>query len=132
MNYPLGWSDDQWNARIASPDWGPRVLNELQKLFEIRFHWLGSVTLISAGLEKDEGGVPVLVVIYDDTRWVKRVGLRRRLNRRPTAIFPDKSAEESTAIDIAMSDLSEPLGSIYEQLVPDEDGVWWWGDGLGS
>jgi len=129
---PAYWSDHEWDRKIQSPEWANSALSELKQLFEEGFIWLSPVTLIDASLVMDADGVAVLVLIYDDRRWEKRTGLRRRLDRRPTSLAPGQTAERSLAIDIAMSDLGEPLGTIYSRLVPDDEGVWWWGDGFGS
>jgi hypothetical protein len=49
----------------------------------------------------------------------------------PFAAQDEETPEGSTAATIAIYDISEPLGTLYEKLVPDEEGVWWWGDGYG-
>jgi hypothetical protein len=126
-----GWSDDQWAAAIASPQWAPKVLEALEKLFAEHFIWLSPVTLVEARLDADLDGTPVLLVIYDHASWPERTGLRRRLGLRPTSLSREMTPEESLAVEIAMSDIGEPLGTYHESLVPDSEGVWWWGDGYG-
>ncbi len=52
------------------------------------------------------------------------------LDRPPlTGGRPGGLAEEAVAADIALFDISEPLGRMYDLLVEDGNGVWWWGDG---
>jgi hypothetical protein len=42
---------------------------------------------------------------------------------------PDQDLAEWLAAWIATFEISEPLGRRHDLLVPDEDGVHWWGDG---
>jgi hypothetical protein len=40
------------------------------------------------------------------------------------------SPAEAMAEDIAVYEISEPLGRYFKILVDDGEGVWWWGDGF--
>jgi hypothetical protein len=42
---------------------------------------------------------------------------------------PGRTRAEALALDIAMFDMEEPLGRLWELLVEDDNRVWWWGDG---
>jgi hypothetical protein len=39
------------------------------------------------------------------------------------------SKEQALAEEIAIYEISEPLGAYFYLLVEDSAGVWWWGDG---
>ena len=55
---------------------------------------------------------------------------RRQLDGRgPLAESPGLTPAESLARDIAEGDIGEPLGSYWDLLEEDSNGVWWWGDG---
>jgi hypothetical protein len=113
---------------VASPfDWsnfGYRVVEALHAYFREGKWLLAPATLVDAQLTSDPDGVPVLLAIYDHPGYVnKRLGLRRRLDHW------NLDAPEAKAEDIAIYDISEPLGNYYELLVEDGQGVWWWGDG---
>lgn len=90
---------------------------------------LESAQLIDASIEVDADGVPVLIAVYDHPSWPERTGLRRRLNRMPFANHGENTPEASQAAEVAIYEISEPLGTHYHSLVEDSSGVWWWGDG---
>ncbi|WP_380162707.1 hypothetical protein [Kineococcus sp. R86509] len=78
------------------------------------------------------GGHPVLHVVYRHPWWDFTTGLRRHLDEvehYPLNLpVPDIDLAVDLADDIVTSDIEEPLGSVLESMVPDEDGVWWWGN----
>jgi hypothetical protein len=78
--------------------------------------------------EDDPDGTPVLLAIYDHPYYAKRIGLRRRLTDHMRAT-EDCSREQALAEEIAVYEISEPLGAYFDLLVEDSAGVWWWGDG---
>ena len=41
----------------------------------------------------------------------------------------EPTPEESLAEEIALYEISEPIGRYYDLLIEDGEGVWWWGDG---
>jgi hypothetical protein len=88
-----------------------------------------TVTLIGADLELDAEGTPFLLAVYDHAWWDRRIGLRRQLDHGPMSEVPGRTRAEALALDIAMYDMAEPLGSYWDLLVEDDNGVWWWGDG---
>jgi hypothetical protein len=77
-------------------------------------------------------GHPVLHVVYRHPWWDFATGLRRHLDEvedYPLNLpVPDVDPAVDLADEIVTSDIEEPLGSVSESMVPDEDGVWWWGD----
>lgn len=112
----------------AKPDWptiGERVLEALRTYFAEERWLLEPATLVEAQLEFDPDGVAVLRAIYDHPNYRQRLGLRRRLDFDFHDREPEKVAEQ-----IAIYDISEPLGRYSELLVEDANGVWWWGDGF--
>lgn len=112
------------DAQTDWPPFGQRVLEALRSYFREGNWLLEPANLVEAHLDSDPDGVPVLLAVYDHPNYGQRIGLRRRLDRWG----PDANAE-ALAQDIAIYDISEPLGSYYELLVDDGRGVWWWGDG---
>jgi hypothetical protein len=116
---------------FRSPVWGSEVVDALRKLLAADERgMLGTVTLISAELERDVDGLAFLRAVYDDSNHERRIGLRRRLDGMgPLAHMPGMSLAESMAYDIAHGDMAEPLGNYWYLLVEDGNGVWWWGDG---
>ena len=56
----------------------------------------------------------------------RRIGLRLRLNDFPMTISEGRSPAEGMAENIALYEISEPLGTWAERLVEDSAGVWWW------
>jgi hypothetical protein len=129
MMVVMNWSDERWEETISSPDWAPRVVAELQRLGKEGDRSLARVKLLEVSLETDTDGVPFLLAVYEHAMWEERTGLRRRLNRVPMSVYDGMSPEGSLAIEIAMFEIAEPLGSYYDLLVEDSSGVWWWGDG---
>lgn len=128
----MSWTQEEWAAAASSPDWSAKVAKALVRYFEEKWEALfAQAKLISVSTETDSDGAPVLRAIYDHPHWPERTGLRRRLDRVPFAAQDEETPEGSTAATIAIYDISEPLGTLYEKLVPDEEGVWWWGDGYG-
>lgn len=87
------------------------------------------VQLMEARAEVDSDGTPVLLAIYQHPSWPERTGLRLRLDRRSMTEEGAATPEDAVAGEIAIYDISEPLGRYYELLVEDDHGVWWWGDG---
>jgi len=121
--------DEEWRSIISAPDWGPRVAEALRRYFSEGRWLLAPVSLVSASMELDPDGTSVLLAIYDRAWSPKRIGLRRRLDREPMT-NSEATPEESLAEQIAVYEISEPLGRYYDLLVEDAEGVWWWGDGF--
>jgi hypothetical protein len=127
----VSWTQDEWAAASSSPDWGGKVADALVRFFDQGKSLLAQARLVGVSTETDVDGVPVLRAIYDHPYWPERTGLRRRLDQIPTSAEDGETPEESKAFWIAVFEISEPLGSYHAQLVPDNDGVYWWGDGYG-
>jgi len=126
----MPWSAEELQAEVSSPDWGGKVLEALRNYFSDRGWLLEPAQLVEADLEFEPDGTPVLVAIYDHPHYDRRIGLRHRLDDYPMAIPEGSSPAEAMAQDIAVYEISEPLGRYSEILVDDGDGVWWWGDGF--
>jgi hypothetical protein len=122
------WSDEQWRAEIESDEWASAVFAAFLNLFNHKPAWLKQVRLISADLGYGPEHIQVIKVVYDHLSSPKRLGLCRRIDRIPTAVFNEMSPQASLATEIAMYDIAEPLGTIFDQLVPGANNVWWWGD----
>jgi len=125
------WTQDDWEKAVASPDWGQRVARALEDYFSrgkpLDFY---QATLIGVTTENDQDGVAVLRAIYDHPLYKpRRTGYRRRLDRCPFSSNGEDTPEASLAAEIALYDISEPMGRYYDLLVKDENDVWWWGDG---
>jgi hypothetical protein len=103
-------------------DWAERVLVALRAYFEEGRPLLTPTRLVEARLTSDSDGMPVLVATSDRPDDERRIGLRRRLDQ------PEWDPQ-ALAEDIALYEISEPLGRYSEILVHDGHGVWWWGDG---
>ena len=127
----MSWTQGEWAAAASSPDWGAKVADALVRYFDQGKWLLAQARLMSVSTEADPDGAPVLRAIYEHPNWLEGTGLRRRLDQIPTSAGEDETPEESKAFWIAVFEISEPLGSYHGQLVPDEDGVYWWGDGFG-
>ena len=105
-------------------EYASRFLAELQRVLAGGEPLVqGDVRYVEGWLD-DEGGIRV---VYD-----RDDGADRRFGRR--AMQPDGSVEwqrgdgpESDAFMLA-EDIDEPLGR-HGDLLVEEDGVWWWGDG---
>lgn len=122
----------QSDEEFSSVDWGPDVVNALNKVLtsDGRHRWLQHITLVSVELERDVDGVAFVRAVYDDSNHERRIGVRRQLDGRgPLAESPGLTPAESLARDIAEGDIGEPLGSYWDLLEEDSNGVWWWGDG---
>ena len=125
----MKWTHDDWLRDSRSPDWGPKVVKALIAYFNRDDPYLlAPARLVDARSELDPDGTSVLVAVYDHPQWTERTGLRRRLDRQPMTGEED-SPEAQIAAEIAIYEISEPLGSYYGLLVEDSSGVWWWGDG---
>jgi len=79
-----------------------------------------------------QGGHPILYLIYRHPWWDFTTGLRRRLDEIEQHPFlhpqsPDIDAADDLADTIVTYSVEEPLGSASTSMVPDADGVWWWG-----
>lgn len=74
-----------------------------------------------------EDGVPVLYLVYRHPWWGFATGLRRELGGE---VLASRSGERAVDVadDIVTGDVGEPLGRVADSMVPDDDGVWWWGD----
>lgn len=108
--------------------WAEQVLIALRAHFD-EGRWLLTPTrLVEAHLTSDTDGTPVLLATYDHPEEDRRIGLRRRLIRYP---LPERPGWDPKALaqDIAVIEISEPLGRYSEILVDDGNGAWWWGDG---
>lgn len=75
-------------------------------------------------------GRPVLHVVYRHPWWTFTTGLRRWLDTDdyPPVGDPSLDFARQLAIALVRDDISEPLGTYADNLVPDSDGTWWWGD----
>ncbi|GAA2026040.1 hypothetical protein WDZ16_01310 [Pseudokineococcus marinus] len=71
--------------------------------------------------------VPVLHLVYRHPWWGFATGLRRELDGDVLANHSGDPAV-NLADDIVIGDVGEPLGRNADLMVPDADGVWWWGD----
>lgn len=127
----MSWGMDDWQAASSSPDWGAKVAQALKRYFDDGKWLLEPAHLNQVDTEIDEDGVPVLLAIYEHPYIEdRRIGLRRRLDRPPFAEHGKDTPEASLAAEIAVYEISEPLGRYYDLLVQDDDAVWWWGDGF--
>ena len=113
---------DDLAAAMASPTWGQDVLTALVGLFDSG-RLIEPVQLVEAKVGVTNEGSPAVIAIYDHPWYDRRVGLRSRLDQRPMSIYEGMSAAESRAHDIAVWEISEPL---FDRLVEDDSGVWWW------
>lgn len=112
------------NARL-----GIRVADELRRYVQEGDFLLATVRLVDVSVEVDADGTPVILAVYDHPGWPERTGLRRRLDRMPFGEHDQDTPEASQAAEIAVCEISEPLGTYNQSLVEDSSGVWWWGDG---
>ena len=127
----MTWTEGEWAAAASSPDRGAKVADALVRYFDQGKWLLAQARLVSVSTEADPDGAPVLRAIYGHPNWPERTGLRRRLDQIPTSAGEGETPEESKAHWIAVFEISEPLGSYHAQLIPDKEGVYWWGDGYG-
>jgi hypothetical protein len=124
------WTPEEWQEAAIEPDWGVRVADELRRYFGKGDPLLEAARLVNARVEVDSDGVPALLAVCDHPGWSERTWLRRRLNRMPFGAHDKDTPEASQAAEIAIYEISEPLGTYYYySLVEDSSGVWWWGDG---
>jgi hypothetical protein len=117
---------DDLDAAMASPTWGKDVVAALRRYFAEGGWLLEPVKLIEARLGVADDGSPAVIAIYDHSWYSKRIGLKSRLDQSPMAIPEGMSPSEALAQDIAVYEISEPLGTYYDRLIEDEFGVWWW------
>lgn len=77
-----------------------------------------------------DNGRPVLHVVYRHPWWTFTTGLRRWLDTDDYSPAGGLSLDPARQLAIALvrDDISEPLGTCADNLVPDSDGTWWWGD----
>ena len=121
----MGWTYEQWEQADKGADWGTKVVDALKHYFDEGRWLLEPAELVDAGFEVDPDGVSVLLAVYDHPYSPKRIGLRRRLDKTPlTSGAPGAFPEEAVAADIAVFEISEPLGRYYDLLVEDSTGVW--------
>jgi hypothetical protein len=117
-----------WTEIVSAPDFGDRVVEALVRYFRDSRSLLAPAALVNATSEFDPDGVPALRAIYDHGWTDKRLGLRRRLDREPM-VDDEETPAQSLAAEIAVYEISEPVGRYYDLLVEEAGGVWWWGDG---
>lgn len=118
-----------WQAAIVAPDWGQRVVDALRDRIRHPEQLLEPAVLVDAWSENDHDGVPVLRAIYDHPYWPQRTGLRLRLDEPPfDSPRPGQELAAWVAGNIA-DEIAEPLGRMYDLLIPDDAGIYWWGDG---
>jgi hypothetical protein len=123
--------ETDWKAIVRTQHWGERVTEALQTYFRDGRPLMTAVHLVETNLEADQDAVPVLRAIYDVPYSMKRIGLRRRLDRPPMTDTA-RTPADSLAEEIAFYEISEPLGRQFDLLVEDRRGIWWWGDGYPS
>ncbi len=89
------------------------------------------VVLVDTWVEREAPGKEYLCVVYDHPWWPERTGLRHVIEPPPANLSPhdlkDYLQDEVTAI--VDDSVGEPLGRFHDLLVPDGNGVHWWGDG---
>ena len=125
----MSWPWDDWTAAAASPDWGVKVARALRRYFDAGKWLFRPVRLVGTDTEADSDGVAVLLATYEQPDDSRRIGLRRRLDHPPMSDHGEASLEAAQAAEIAVHDISEPLGRYANLLVEDANGIWWWGDG---
>ncbi len=126
----MAWTEAELRAEVASPEWGAKVLEALRRHFTEGGWLLAAAQLVDSRLEFESDGTPVLLAVYDHPSYERRIGLRRRLNDFPMSVPERRTPAQAMAEDIAVYQISEPLGRYHEILVEDGEGVWWWGDGF--
>jgi hypothetical protein len=109
---------------MASPSWGEDVLAARRYFDSGRL--IDPVQLVESSLGVTDDGSPAIIAIYDHPWYDRRVGLRSGLDQCPLAISEGMTPAEPRALDIAVYEIAEPLGTYYDRLVEDESGVWWW------
>ena len=117
---------DHLAAAMGSPTWGQEVVEALRSYFANGGWLLEPAQLVEARLGEAEDGTPAVIAIYDHPLYPKRIGLRSRLDQPPMAIPEGMTPAEALAQDIAVYEISEPLGTIYDRLEEDVSGIWWW------
>ena len=123
--------DQEWREAVASPEWGDRVLRALRERFASTTPLLEDARLISATVERDDEGAPILRAVYTHPFTPGTFGVRRRLDEPPAAGLPQvgQTVEDWLADWIANFDIAEPIGRYFLVLVTDDAGVGWWGYG---
>ena len=124
------WTEGEWAAAASSPDRGTKVADALVRYFDPGKWLLAQARLVSVSTEADPDGAPVLRAIYGHPNWPERTGLRRRLDQIRHRPGKARRPKRARRIGLPSFEISEPLGSYHAQLIPDKDGVYWWGDGL--
>lgn len=110
----------------ADLDWGPQVLAAVREQ-------LRTGTLLTNGARElrswstVEDGRPVLYLAYRHPRWGFDTGLRRWVDE-PTPVPTEEQTPQTLARSITDYDIGQPPGTVSHDMVPDRDGVWWWGD----
>jgi hypothetical protein len=110
--------------RGGEPQTVERSSRRLRRYFRDGRWLLEPAELIDARLdEEDPDGTPVPLAIYDHPYYAKRIGQRRGLTDHMRATR-DYSAEQALAEEIAIYEISEPLGAHFDLLVetPPESG----------
>ncbi|WP_432570096.1 hypothetical protein [Kineococcus sp. SYSU DK005] len=91
----------------------------------------GRVHVLRSWTDVEEGH-PVVHVVYRHPWWHVTTGLRRHLDQ--VQHYPLNLPEPGLdpALDLAehlvAGDVEESLGAVLQSMVPDQEGVWWWGD----
>jgi len=76
-------------------------------------------------------GHPVLYLIYRHPWWRFTTGLLRHLDEIEEHPWNPPTPGVDLAVDLADNivtySIEKPLGSVAMSMVPDAEGVWWWG-----
>jgi hypothetical protein len=123
--YLVTWTQAELEAAIASPDWGHLVVDALNAYFATDQWLVEPCTLVSAELEIDPRGRPVLLAIYDHPGYHDRLGYRRRLDDPHVLEYLGPPAQSMAGM-IARYELSEPCAPPDGTSEPDSNGVRWW------
>jgi hypothetical protein len=111
---------------LGTREYATRLLLEIEVILRQPEDLIqGDLRYVDGWVEEDGSA---LRVVYDREGWDRRLGYRFRVSEVPADDFETGRDDVSgTAYDIC-SNLDEPLGRFWDLLVQ-EDGVWWWGDG---
>jgi hypothetical protein len=112
----MAWSSEELEAEVSSPDRGLKVVEVLRSYFSQGRRLLEPARLIDASVDVDSDGCPVLVAVYGHPYYQGRIGLRHRLDQYPMSMPEGNSPAEAMAQDIAVFEISEPLGSYYDHV----------------